>query len=251
MVQAAVGVQCPQCVRASHKTVRTPKTITGAEQVHGRPYVTYTIIALCAVVWLLQLVIGWTDFTSKFVFVPFLGVEEPWRFLTSAFLHSDSALYHILFNMLALYSVGSQLESILGRWHYLSLYLVSALGGSVAVLLLAQPIEGSWNVPVLGASGAIFGLFGALVPLYRKIGSDLRSLVGLFVVNAAIVFFVPNISWQGHLGGLITGLAMGYIYIWAPKEKRAKYAVGGTILVVLALVALAALKYSQVDSLLW
>jgi membrane associated rhomboid family serine protease len=142
MVQAVVGVQCPQCVKTSRAKVRTPKTITGAEQVHGRPYVTLTIIGLCVVAWLLELTVGWSDFTSEFVFVPFLGAQEPWRFLTAAFLHSDSALYHILFNMFALYSVGSQLEYILGRWHYLSLYVLSALGGSVAVLLLAQPVDG-------------------------------------------------------------------------------------------------------------
>lgn len=251
MVQAGVGVQCPQCVREGAKSVRGPKTITGAEVVTGKPYVTYTLIAVCVVAWLLQMVLGWDKYTSKFVFAPFTGVQEPWRFLTAAFLHSDRALYHILFNMLALYSVGTQLEYILGRWHFLTLYILSALGGSVAVLLLADPSTVSWATPVLGASGAIFGLFGALVPLYKRIGGDMRSLIGLFAINAAMVLFVPNISWQGHLGGLITGLAVGYIYMWAPKEKRKVWAIGGSALVVVVLIVVSILKYASVNPALY
>lgn len=244
MVQAGVGVQCPQCVRQGAKSVRVPRTLTGEKQVSGRPYVTYTLIAICAVAWLLQITVGWERFTSHFVFAPFIGSEEPWRFLTSAFLHSTSSPIHILFNMLALYSVGSQLEYILGRWHFLGLYLLSAFGGSVAVLLLAQPNNESWVVPVLGASGAIFGLFGALVPLYKRIGADLRSLVGLFAINAAIPFFIHNISWQGHLGGLVTGLLVATIYLRAPKDKRMLYSVGGSVVVFLVLVAISMFKYA-------
>lgn len=244
MVQAGVGVQCPQCVKEGAKAVRVPRTLTGERQVTGRPYVTLTLIGLCVVAWVLQMTLGWERFTSHFVFAPFIGSEEPWRFLTAAFLHSDSALYHILFNMLALYSVGSQLEYILGRWHFLGLYILSAFGGSVAVLLLSQPDATSWYVPVLGASGAIFGLFGALIPLYKRIGGEMRGLIGLFAINAAIVFFIPNISWQGHLGGLITGLVLGTLYLRTPKEKRLLYSVGGSIAMFVVLLAIAALKYS-------
>ncbi len=251
MNEAVVGVQCPQCVKAGAKAVRAPRTITGARQVQGRPYVTYTLIGANAVVWLLQLTVGWQAFSSWFVFAPFLGVEEPWRFLTASFLHSQTALYHILFNMFALYSVGTQFEYILGRWHYLTLYLLSAFGGSVAVLLLAQPGADSWFTPVLGASGAIFGLFGALIPYYRSIGSDLRGLAGLFAINLAIPFLVPQVSWQGHLGGLVVGVLVGYLFMWAPRDKRLLVSIGGSVVVALALVGLAVLKYSQVDPALY
>ena len=126
--------------------------------------------------------------------------DEYYRLLTSAFLHDGPT--HILFNMWALYVIGPALERWLGRTRFVALYLLSALGGSVLVYLLT-PI----NVPTLGASGAIFGLFGATLVLSRKLNFDMRWIVGLIVINLVITFVVPSISWQGHVGGLLTGAA--------------------------------------------
>lgn len=251
MRTAVVGVQCPQCVNEGAKNVRQPTTITGAKRVTGRPYITYTMIALCVVAFVAQQALGWSDFTSKYVFAPVVGAEEPWRFITSAFLHSQGAIYHILFNMAALWAVGSQLEYVLGRWRFITLYLLSAVGGSVAVLLLADPMGDAWVTGVLGASGAIFGLFGALLSVTRKTGQSMQSIYVLIGINLAIGFFVPNISWQGHLGGLVVGAILGAIYIHSPREKRTLYSIGGSVLVAVALVALAVVKYSQVNPLLW
>ncbi len=118
--------------------------------------------------------------------------------MTSAFLHAD--LMHILFNMWALYVIGPALERWLGSIRYIALYALSGLGGSVLVYLIT-PLD----QPTLGASGAIFGLFGATFALARRLHFDVRWVVGLIVINLVITFVVPSISWQGHVGGLVTG----------------------------------------------
>ena len=117
--------------------------------------------------------------------------------------------------MWALWVIGPALERWLGRTRFIALYLLSALGGSVLVYLLT-PI----NVPTLGASGAIFGLFGATLVLSRKLNFDMRWIVGLIVINLVITFVVPSISWQGHVGGLLTGAAIGAVYAYAPRANR-------------------------------
>ena len=134
---AAVGVQCVDCVREGQRSVRAPRTQFGAAVRDGRPVVTLTIIGICTAVWLLQQVSP--TVTQELSFAPYQGVSEPWRFLTAAFAHAQGQPLHILFNMFALYQIGSYLEPMLGRVRFASLYLISALGGSVGYLLLATP----------------------------------------------------------------------------------------------------------------
>ena len=142
--------------------------------------------------------------------------SEPWRFLTSAFAHGG--LTHIAFNMYALWVMGSYLEPMLGRARFVAIYLLSALGGSVMYLLLSTPADrrrdrrpattGMWWTGAVGASGAVFGLFGAFLVLQRRLG---RSAAGMYVIigiNAVIGFVIPGIAWQAHLGGLLTGAAV-------------------------------------------
>jgi membrane associated rhomboid family serine protease len=107
------------------------------------------------------------------------------------------------------------LEQHLGRLRYAGLYLLSALGGSVAVYLLSDP-----RTATLGASGAIFGLFGATAVAYKRFNLDMRWLIGLIAINLVLTFSIPNISWQGHLGGLITGAVVAAAYIYAPRDRR-------------------------------
>src|SRR5262249_27812459 len=129
---------------------------------------------------------------------PAVAQGELYRLLTSAFLHSG--ITHILFNMFALFVVGPPLEIWLGRMRFVALYLLGALGGSVLIYLFS-PL----NVPTLGASGAVFGLFAATFVVGRKVNVDIRWVVLMIVANLVITFTVPSISWQGHLGGLVTG----------------------------------------------
>lgn len=241
---AAVGVQCVDCVREQARTVRTGRTVYGGRARGGRPVVTLGLIAACVVVFLLQLVPG-ADVTSRFAFAPVLADVEPWRFLTSAFLHSTGFLPHIAFNMLVLYQVGPYLEERLGRLRFLTLYLVSAVGGSVGFLALADPTNPfSWNAGVVGASGAVFGLFGALVLVQRHLGGTSQGLLVMIGLNFFLGFVIPNVAWQGHLGGLITGAALGAVMVAPVKQHRTLVQAGGTVAVVLVLVAVTLWKLS-------
>ncbi len=191
---AAVGVQCVDCVREQNKGVRTARTPFGAAVTQGgRPVVTLTIIGLCAVAWLLQQVNS--QVTVDFSFYPPYALSEPWRLLTAAFLHSQSSPLHILFNMYALWVTGPYLEQLFGRVRFVALYLISALGGSIGYLVLASADleNGSgWLTPTVGASGAVFGLFGAFFVVQRRLNRDATQVLVLIAINFAFGFVVPT-----------------------------------------------------------
>ncbi|MCL6001976.1 rhomboid family intramembrane serine protease, partial [Neisseria meningitidis] len=125
---------------------------------------------------------------------PAVASGQTYRLVTSAFLHYGAM--HLLLNMWALYVVGQPLEMWLGRLRFGALDAVSALGGSVLVYLIA-PL----NTATAGASGAVFGLFGATFMVARRLHLDVRWVVALIVINLAFTFLAPAISWQGHVGG--------------------------------------------------
>ena len=236
--------------------MRMPRTQFGATVTPGgRPVVTLAIVVICAVVWLLQQVSP--QVTRDLAFVPVLGSTEPWRFLTAAFAHSPGQVLHILFNMYALWQIGQYLEPMLGRIRFAILYLVSAFGGSVGYLLLASPPplpltqtgidHSSWVVSMVGASGAVFGLFGALLVLNRHLGRSSGPMFGVLAINAVLGFVVPGIAWQAHLGGLLTGAALaGVITLTAPQNRRRlQLPALVTVTVLLAIAAVA--KYAVTD----
>jgi Uncharacterized membrane protein (homolog of Drosophila rhomboid) len=233
-----------------------PRTQFGATVTPGgRPVVTLAIIVICVVVWLVQKVSP--RVTSELAFVPVLGVTEPWRFLTAAFAHSPGQVLHILFNMYALWQIGQYLEPMLGRIRFAILYLVSAFGGSVGYLLLASPpalpltqdsiANSSWITPVVGASGAVFGLFGALLVLNRHLGRSSGPMFGVLAINAVLGFVVPGIAWQAHLGGLLTGVALAAVITATAPQARRKLQLPA-LAAILVLVAMAAIaKYAVTD----
>jgi membrane associated rhomboid family serine protease len=212
----------------------------------GQPVVTLTIVGLCVLSYIVQIATGGLSgsWTSRWAFAPFIGQDEPWRFLTTAFLHVS--IIHILFNMYALWIMGPLVEQMLGRARYLAIYVICAIAGSAGVLLLASPTSASWVTPAVGASGAIFGVFGALVPIFRCTGRQMGQIVGLIVINFLLGFFLSNIAWQAHLGGVVAGLVMGSAFAYAPAKHR--NLVGwGTCVAVLAVVVVASmLKYAGV-----
>lgn len=244
---AAVGVQCVDCVREASRGVRTARTVFGgALSPDTRPRVTQGIIVVCVLVYAMQL--ASSEVTSRFLYAPAATLAEPWRMITAAFLHSPSSVFHIVFNMMALWLTGSYLELLLGRVRFLALYLLSAFGGSVFLLLLADPTSArQWYGGAVGASGAVFGLFAALFVVQRKLRMDTAGIVVLIGINAAIGF-VPgfNIAWQAHLGGLVTGLLAGAVLAYAPRERRTAVQVGGLVVILVALVALMLIKVSAV-----
>jgi len=241
---AAVGIQCVDCVREGQRAQRPARTAFGGRVAGGRPVVTLTLIGLCVVSYVLQQVSD--RWTIDLAFVPFLGETEPWRFLTSAFLHSPSSLFHILFNMVALWSVGPFLEASFGRWRFLALYLLSAIGGSVMFLLLATPYSASWFTVLVGASGAVFGLFGAVLVVLRRVGRSAGGIVGVLLINAVLGFVLPGVAWQAHLGGLVVGAALGAAFPYAPRERRTVVAVGSCVAVAVLLVGAALVTYAGV-----
>jgi membrane associated rhomboid family serine protease len=233
--------------------MRMPRTQFGAKvSPGGRPVVTLAIIVICVVVWLLQQVSP--QVTNELLFSPVLGATQPWRFLTVAFVHSPGQVLHILFNMYALWVFGQYLEPMLGRVRFAALYLVSALGGSVGYLMLAVPpvsvaglTNNSWVTPMVGASGAIFGLFGALFVLNRHLGRSSGSLFVVLGINAVLGFVVPGIAWQAHLGGLLTGVALGAVITATAPQVRRRFQVPALAAVLVLLAVAATVKYAVTD----
>lgn len=176
-------------------------------RLRGGAPITLALLILNGVIWLGQISPIGSLFTTQLMYVPLLTVFEPFRMLSAGFVHDPSGPVHILFNSYAIWIFGSQLEPLLGRLRFLALYLISIVGGSVAVLLLSDP-----RIAVVGASGAFFGLMGAFFVVLRSLGQTPAQLVALIAMNLSLGFLVPGISWEGHLGGLITGAAIAAVY---------------------------------------
>ncbi|NUP75145.1 MAG: rhomboid family intramembrane serine protease [Sinomonas sp.] len=231
---AAVGIHCVDCVREmSAPQVRTRYGAPARRS--DRPIVTWSIMALCGLVYLLQWLIPNDEVYQNFAYATALTEIQPWRMFTSAFLHSQGFVLHIVLNMYTLWIFGRVLEPALGRARYLAVYVISALGGSVGFFLLT-PV--SMN-GVIGASGAIFGLFGALFVVVRQRGGDVSQLVVLIAINAVLGFMVQGIAWQAHLGGLVAGGLTTAAIAYAPRGRaQVAFQIGGIVLVVAILVIL-------------
>ena len=238
---AAVGFQCVDCVNETKRTTPEVRTVYGGAAAAGKPRVTFGIIAVCVLVYALQwLVPGqvvYEQFAYNNVFAtPQYGAFEPWRMLTAAFLHSPDSLLHIILNMYTLWIFGQALEPLLGRARFLALYLISAVGGSVGYLLLNPVlVPGQGLVGVVGASGAIFGLFGAMLLVQRHRGGETRQLWVLIAINGVIGFLIPQIAWQAHLGGLITGGLCAAVLAYTPRGPRQRLLQAAGLAAVLAL----------------
>ena len=236
--QAAVGVQCPECVREGRASMpRTKSPLLARLRSGDQPIVTWILIALNVVIYVLQLISPAVTVALLFVArLPF-AASEPWRMITYAFVHSPGSLLHIGLNMLSLFLFGPLLERSIGKGRFIALYLVSALGGAVAVLLLVP--GGS----VVGASGAIFGLLGAFFVIQRKLGGNTVQL--LVVIGANLVIgFLPgtNISWQAHVGGLIAGAAVAFVYLRTRRRDQRVTQIVMVTLVVAVLIAISAVR---------
>ncbi|WP_448002069.1 rhomboid family intramembrane serine protease [Agromyces bauzanensis] len=242
--QAPVGVICPECMREQRASApRTkPAVITRVRSAAGRgaPAVTYTLIGITLAVFLLQLIPG-LAVTDRLLYAGVYSLPlnfEPWRMLTSVFVHSTQLLFHVLLNMYTLWIFGQLLEGLLGRWRFLALYLIAGLAGSVGVLWLGDPRMG-----VVGASGAIFGLMGAFLVIQRRLGGQTTQLFVLVGINL-VIGFVPGfaIAWQAHLGGLVAGALIGLIYV--ETRKRSQQALQVWLLVALvAVLVVLSLRY--------
>jgi membrane associated rhomboid family serine protease len=235
MRSAAVGHQCLDCVAAAMAATPKVRTAAGGVVRTGLPIVSYGLIAINVVVFLLAKIAP-PEQVYRLALWPVLVATGDWyQLVTSTFLHLG--LLHLLFNMYALYILGPPLEQHLGRLRFAALYGLSALGGSVMVYLFSQA-----NVPTVGASGAIYGLFGATFVASKKLNLDVRWLVGLIVINLVLTFSVPGISWQGHIGGLIVGSLVAAAYVYPPRPRRNAVQAVASIGVLIVLAALVVLR---------
>lgn len=234
--QAAVGVHCPECLKEARGSApRTKPAILTAVRSTNTPLVTWAIIALCVVIYILQILPNSTV-TQTLLYYPPFTYAEPWRMITALFVHSQNSPFHILFNMYSLFVFGPILERQLGRLRFLALYLISGFGGSVAVLLISP------QTAVVGASGAIFGLLGAYFVIQRRLGGNNVQLVIVIGLNLVIGFVIPGIAWVAHVGGLIAGAAVALVYL---RTRRAEQKALQAMLVtgiVIALIALTLLR---------
>lgn len=249
---AAVGFQCPQCVSEGNASVRQPRSPYGARVASRGPLVTITLGVLNVIAFLVTAAtspLGFVRNTASQLFndldlVPLrvAATDEWWRLLSAAFLHIGPL--HLIVNMLALVIVGPALERLFGAWRFLSVYLIGALGGSVAVYLFDSPVGA-----VAGASGAIFGLFAATLIVLRNLGLDARFMIVAVVVNFA-ASFAPGISLLGHLGGFLAGGLAGLVLVYAPKSSRTALQVLGLGALVAIMLALLLVRTNQLLALL-
>ncbi|MER6148703.1 rhomboid family intramembrane serine protease [Streptomyces hirsutus] len=252
MISASVGFQCPECVRGGSgtghaPTASVPRTIAGGTIAADPRLVTKILLGINAAVFIAVHV--WSSLLGHLVLIgvwppapfhPTEGVAEGewYRLVTSMFTHE--AIWHIAFNMLSLWWLGGPLEQALGRARYLALYLISGLAGSALTYLLA-----SGSTASLGASGAIFGLFGATAVLVRRLNYDMRPITALLVINLIFTFGWSNIAWQAHIGGLVAGVVIGYAMVHAPRERRALIQYGTCALVLAVVVSVTLVRTAQ------
>lgn len=252
MRDASVGFQCPDCVAEGQKATRSGRTAYGGLRPTNASITSGVLIALNVGVWLSILLTGGRS--SRLVdllglrpdglclfgdggydigravcsaeggdWLPGVAEGAYWQLLSSGFTHVT--VFHIAFNMFALWVIGPQLEMALGRVRFLALYLLSLLTGAAVVMWAGAEYQ-----LTVGASGAIYGLFGALIVVARRVGGDMRSLWALIAVNVFITFAVPNISWQGHLGGFVGGLLVAGVLVYAPRgSRRTLFQVSGLV----------------------
>ena len=249
MINASVGFQCPECVADGARQTRQNDGPYGGQRSANPTLTSIVLIAINALVWAAIIATGGA--LSRLVVVLALsplgtclsageanryypqvgeatcramsdglwlpGIAEGayWQLLTSAFTHVE--VWHIGFNMLALWFLGPGLERVLGRARFLAIYLVSAFSGSVAVLWLADP-----ETQTLGASGAVFGMLGALLVVAYKVRGDVRSVLIWLGINIVYTFLGSGISWQGHIGGLIGGALVTVLVVYAPRKDRTR-----------------------------
>lgn len=252
MRDAVVGFQCPDCVAEGSRATRSGRTAFGGLRPSNAGLTSFVLIGINAIVWLMIVASGgnssrllaWLELRPNSVcatdrggfdvtravcegrgdWLPGVADGAYWQLLTSAFTHVQPL--HIAFNMFALYILGPQLELAIGRLRFLALYLLSALTGSALVYWAAPEYQAT-----VGASGAIFGLMGALLVVALRVRANAQGILMWIGINFVLTLSVSGISWQGHLGGFVGGLLVAGILVYAPRARRTMFQVSGMVVV--------------------
>ncbi|WP_436493020.1 rhomboid family intramembrane serine protease [Actinokineospora sp. HUAS TT18] len=238
LVEAAVGFQCVDCVRQGTREVRRPTTVAGAE-VSDKVVLVPALIAVNVAMFVITVALAQdlfnnerSDFFQALVsYIPSTADGQWWRPITSGFLHYGPV--HLLLNMVSLWFL-RDIELLLGRARFAILYFLSMLGGDAAGYLFDD-----LGTRSAGASGAVYGLLGALLVAVIRLKRDRHTLMvvlGILAINIAFSLRVPNISLSAHLGGLAVGLIVTAALIYAPAARRTLWqgVVIGVIVVALA-----------------
>lgn len=244
MIAAPVGFQCPECVASAAAQTRQATTVAGGALI-GRPMVTYTLIGINLAVFLVQFSVGINAVAGDYGMWP-VGIAvggEWWRLVTAAFLHGS--FLHIAFNMYVLFALGPTLERILGHSRYLILYVLAAIGGGVASYVFSD-----MRTVSVGASGAIFGLMGALVVAGRRLRYDVTQVLVLLGINVVIGFIASGVDWRAHLGGLITGAIVAAIMVLPSPRHRMAVQVGGILALLGVMAVLVMWRTAQIQDVL-
>ena len=264
MVDAAVGFQCPECTKEGARQMRQGLLPYGGIPSRDPRLTSIVLIVINTAIWLL--LSGVHSLGDRLGLVPrgvCLAANDPasyypgvlkaacvangdnwaagvasgawWQVVTSVFTQVN--VIHLLVNMVSLFIIGPILERVLGRVRFLAVYAISGLAGSATVMWLTSP-----EASTVGASGALFGLMGAILLMSYKARGNYRQVLIILGANIAFtLFYVGTISWQGHFGGLVGGLLAGWIIAYAPRARRSQIQLYGlsavTIVVVAAIVA--------------
>ncbi len=263
MVDAAVGFQCPECTKEGARQMRQGLLPYGGHPSRDPRLTSIVLIVINTAIWLLAQV---SPIGDRLALAPrgiCLAVSDPtsyypgvlqaacvanggnwvagvstgawWQVVTSLF--TQLGITHLAVNMVSLFIIGPIVERVLGRTRFLILYGIAGLAGSAGVMWLTSP-----ETSTVGASGALFGLMGALLLLSYKAKGNYRQVLIVLGANIAFtLFFAGAISWQGHFGGLAGGLIATWIIAFAPRERRQQIQVYGlsalTVVIVAAIVA--------------
>ena len=207
--------------------------------------VTYTLIGINLAVFLVQFTVGINAVAGDYGMWP-VGIAvggEWWRLVTAAFLHGS--FLHIAFNMYVLFALGPTLERILGHSRYLILYVLAAIGGGVASYVFSD-----MRTVSVGASGAIFGLMGALVVAGRRLRYDVTQVLVLLGINVVIGFIASGVDWRAHLGGLVTGALVAAIMVLPSPRHRMAVQVGGILALLGVMAVLVMWRTAQIQDVL-
>lgn len=239
--EAAVGFQCVDCVGRGARTTDPGRTVLGvpADKRTDKPLIVPALIVINTAVFVATVIesgslmgnAGAALFQNSSLYPLAVASGEWWRLVTTGFLHFGPL--HLLFNMWALWVMGKDLEMAMGRARFLTIYLVSLLGGSTAAFLLA-----GLRSDTAGASGAVFGLMGGLAVVLLRLRQSPRPVLTLIAVNIALSIVIPGISLVGHIGGMITGAAVTAVIVYAPRERQTMWQAGGVAGIVLLLLVI-------------
>ena len=237
MNPASVGFQCPKCVASGRSATRQPRTAFGAALTPGGGSATKAIMGLLASVWVLDLVtrgsvVGWLVMSSQAVYA-----GQFWRLVTAAF--TSGSIVGVLMNLLVLWLAGRAIESELGGWRFVMLYLVAGLGGSTLLFAVAPAASGGY-----GATAAVLGLLGANAIFKHKTREDVRADLGLFLllILYSVLVGYRGFGWVMLIGGIATGALAGAILAYAPRQNRSTVQVVGLLGVLLLCLAAATAK---------